>query len=215
LDLDVPGGNSRAPKNAVHGSIEGIDSFQRAPADASLHDFFARNSSAEATTQEEVERFTEEVSLHSQAAKAHALALKQIGERFSPEDLSAMTPEEHRQWRSMLESHASAVLKETHLIRESLEPIFHANADDKRPLISALKSDADLIDAVAKLSDVTTSNDSAVWRSFAASTEASNVTLVCLPEFWDSLLDAEVLAQEISAGTKYEPRSRGPLAQST
>jgi len=84
-------------------------------------------------------------------------------------------------------------------MRENLEPIFHANTEDKRSLGSNLKSDADLVYAAAKLSDLTTSNDSAVWHSFAASTQASNVTLVCLPEFWESLLDAEILAEEISA----------------
>jgi len=213
LDITVPAGNARTPRNVAHQSVEGIESFQRAPADGSLRDFFARNSTAGATTQEEVERFTDEVSLHSQSAKANALALKQIAERFSPDDLNAMTPEEHRQWREMLQSHASAVLKETRLMRENLEPVFHANTDEKRPSISELKSDADLIDAAAKLSDLAMSNDSAVWHSFAASTEASNVTLVCLPEFWDSLLDTEILAQEISVGAKYEPRFKGPLAQ--
>ncbi len=144
------------------------------------------------------------------------LLFKQIAERFFPDDLSAMTPEERREWRAMLRSHATAVLQETRLMRENLEPIFGMNSEDKRPLISNLKSDADLVYAAAKLSDLTSSNDNAVWHSFAASTQASNVTLVCLPEFWESLLDAEILAQEISESTKYEePHFRAPIAQST
>ena len=201
LDLAVPDGTVRAPKSVVHEAVEGIEGFQRAPADGSLREFFAKNPITGRTTEEEVERFTDEVSLHSQSARAHALALKQIAERFSPDDLRAMTSEEHRQWRGMLQSHARAVLKETRLMRESLEPIFRADTEDKRSLGSNLKSDADLVYAAAKLSDLTTSNDSAVWHSFAASTQASNVTLVCLPEFWESLLDAEILAEEISAST--------------
>ena len=86
-------------------------------------------------------------------------------------------------------------------MRENLEPIFHANAEDNDHSVSNFKSDADLVYAAAKLSDLTASNDSAVWHSFAASTQASNVTLVCLPEFWESLLDAEFLAEQISAST--------------
>ena len=86
-------------------------------------------------------------------------------------------------------------------MRENLEPVFRANAEDKRSLVSNFKSDADFVNAAAKLSDLTASNDTAVWHSFAASTQASNVTLVCLPEFWESLLDAEILAEEISAST--------------
>jgi hypothetical protein len=199
LDLAVPDGVVRTPKSVD--AVEGIEEFQRAPADGSLHEFFARKPVAGETTEEEVERFTDEVSLHSQSAKAHALALKQIAARFSPDDLKSMTPEEHRQWHEMLKSHAGAILKETRLMRENLEPIFRSNAEDKRSLVPSLKSDADLVYAAAKLSDLTTTNDSAVWHSFAASTQASNVTLVCLPEFWDSLLDAEVLAQEISVNT--------------
>jgi hypothetical protein len=216
LDLAVPDRTAQTQKSSAHEAVEGIEGFQRAPADGSLREFFAKNSIAGTTTQEEVERFTDEVSLHSQEARAHALALKQIAERFSPDDLSAMTPEERREWRAMLRSHATAVLQETRLMRENLEPIFGMNSEDKRPLISNLKSDADLVYAAAKLSDLTSSNDNAVWHSFAASTQASNVTLVCLPEFWESLLDAEILAQEISESTKYEePHFRAPIAQST
>ncbi|RSL15786.1 hypothetical protein EDE15_1289 [Edaphobacter aggregans] len=201
LDIAVPNGTVQGRKRIVHESVEGIEGFQRAPADGSLREFFAKKPITGTTTEEEVERFMDEVSLHSQSARAHALALKQIAERFSPDDLKAMTSEEHRQWRGMLQSHASAVLKETRLMRENLEPIFGANAEDNRSLISNFKSDADLVYAAAKLSDLTASNDSAVWHSFAASTQASNVTLVCLPEFWDSLLDAEILAEKISAST--------------
>lgn len=216
LDIEVPGAAARAKKNSAHESIEGIEGFQRAPADNSLREFFAKNSSTGKTTDEEVEKFTDEVSLHSHAARANALALKKIAEQFTPDDLGSMTAEEHRQWRAMLQSHALAVLKETRLMRGSLEPIFGANSEDKPPLISDLKSDADLVYAAAKLSDLASSNDSAVWHSFAASTEASNVTLVCLPEFWESLLDAEILAQEISESTKFEKsRFKGSVAQST
>ncbi len=200
LDIAVPNGTVRA-KGIVHEAVEGIEGFQRAPADSSLREFFAKKPITDTTTEEEVERFTDEVSLHSQSARAHALALKQIAERFSPDDLRAMTSDEHRQWRGMLQSHANAVLKETRLMRKNLEPVFRANAEDKRSLGSNFKSDADLVYAAAKLSDLTSSNDSAVWHSFAASTQASNVTLVCLPEFWESLLDAEILAEEISAST--------------
>jgi len=199
LDLVVPEGRPRRPTGSAHEAIEGIDEFQQAPADGSLRDFFAKKSPG--GIEEEIQRFTDEVSLRSQSARANALALKQIAERFSPEDLRAMTPEQHRQWRGMLQSHAGAVLKETRLIQENLEPIFRANTEDKRSPGSNLKSDADLVYAAAKLSDLTISNDSAVWHSFAASTQASNVTLVCLPEFWESLLDAEILAEEISAST--------------
>ena len=207
LDIAVPNETARAPKTSVRETVEGIEGFQRAPADGSLREFFAKKPTTGTTTDEEVERFTDEVSLHSQSARAHALALKQIAERFSPDDLRAMTPEEHRQWRGMLQSHASAVLRETRMMRENLEPIFRGNADDERSLVSNFKSDADLVYAAAKLSDLTRSNDGAVWHSFAASTQASNVTLVCLPEFWGSLLDAESLAEGILAGTKdEEPR---------
>jgi hypothetical protein len=201
LDIAVPNGTVLARKSMVHEAVEGIEGFQQAPADDSLREFFAKKPITGTTTEEEVERFTDKVSLHSQSARSHALALKQIAERFSPDDLRSMTSEQHRQWRGMLQSHASAVLKETRLMRENLEPIFRANAEDKRSLVSNFRSDADLVYAAAKLSDLATSNDSAVWHSFAASTQASNVTLVCLPEFWESLLDAEILAEEISAST--------------
>jgi hypothetical protein len=137
--------------------------------------------------------------MHSQSARSHALALRQIAELFTPEDLREMTFAEHRRWRSLLQAHANAVLAETRAMRENLEPVFRTNVEDKRPLVSDIASDAELVYAAAKLAELAAANDSAVWNSFAASTQANGVTLVCLPGFWDSLLDAEVLAREISA----------------
>jgi hypothetical protein len=204
LDLVVPDGIRPALKGGTRPVIEGIEGFERAPADGSLREFFAKKPNSGTTPEDEVQRFTDEVSLHSQSARANAIALKQIAERFSPEDLSEMTADEHREWRHMLQAHANAVLKETRSMRENLEPIFRSSAEDKQAHFSNLKDDADLVDAAARLSDLAASNDSAVWHSFAASTEASNVTLVCLPEFWESLSDAEILAQEISESTKSE-----------
>jgi hypothetical protein len=201
LDLVVPDGIRPALKGGARPIIEGIEGFERAPADGSLREFFAKKPNSGTTPEDEAQRFTDEVSLHSQSARANAIALKQIAQRFSPEDLSEMTADEHREWRHMLQAHANAVLKETRSMRENLEPIFRSSVEDKQAHFSNLKDDADLVDAAARLSDLAASNDSAVWHSFAASTQASNVTLVCLPEFWESLLDAEILAQEISANT--------------
>jgi len=184
--------------------VENIEDLQKAPADERLRAFFEAKRGKSADVEEEAKRFAADVSMHSQAARSQALALRQIAELFSPKDLAEMTSTEHRRWRSLLQEHANAVLSETRAMRESLEPVFRTNVEDKRPLVPQVANDADLVYAATKLSEMTASNDSAVWHSFAASTEASRVTLVCLPEFWDSLLDAEVLAQEISAGALEE-----------
>jgi hypothetical protein len=203
LEIVVPGGgrNRVAPETDRRVSIEGIETLQKAPADTSLRAYFSKNAGSSGEPDEAVEHFTNEVSLHSQSARAHALALKQIAERFSPDDLNAMTADEHRQWRAMLNGHARVMLEETRAIQDKLEPIFRTNSEDKPALITNFKSDADIVDAAARLSDLAAANDNAVWHSFAASTQASDVTRVCLPEFWESLLDAEILAREISART--------------
>jgi hypothetical protein len=179
-------------------SVESIDTLQKAPADEKLRAFLAAKAGTSGSVDEAAQRFAADVSMHSQSARSHALALRQIAQLFTPEDLRAMTFVEHRRWRSMLQAHANAVLAETRAMRENLEPIFRTNVEDKRPLLSDIASDADLVYAAAKLADLAAANDSAVWDSFVASTQANKVTLVCLPTFWDSLLDAEVLAREIS-----------------
>jgi hypothetical protein len=191
-------------KNSNEISVEGVEELQKAPADDKLHAFFAGKTKSVGTADEAAQHFAADVSMHSQLARSHALALKQIAGLFSAEELRQMSAPEHRQWREMLRAHALSVLSETRSMRENLEPIFRTNAEDKRPLVTNLQSDADLVYAATKLSELASSNDSAVWHSFAASTQASKVTLVCLPEFWDSLLDAEVLAQEISADAVQE-----------
>jgi hypothetical protein len=198
VELVVPGAAAHTAHRSSGGvSVEGVEDLQKAPADEKLRAFFGRNSGDDATTNEAVQHFAAEVSMHSQSARAHALALKQIAEQFSSQELNEMAPQQRRQWRTLLEEHSRAVLVETRMMRENLEPIFRSNAEDKQPLVTNLKSDADIVYAATRLSELAATNDSDVWRSFAASTQASNTTLVCLPEFWDSLLDTEVLAQEI------------------
>jgi hypothetical protein len=181
-------------------SVETVNELQKAPADEKLRAFLAAKPAKSGSIEEAAQRFAADVSMHSQSARSHALALRQIAELFSPKDVREMTYAEHRLWRSLLQVHANAVLSETQAMRENLEPVFRTNVEDKRPLVSNIANDADLVYAATKLAELAAANDSSVWNSFAASTRANQVTLVCLPSFWDSLLDAEVLAQEISAG---------------
>jgi hypothetical protein len=201
VDIVVPEAQHAGYKSNSQVSVEGVESLQKAPADDTLRAFFGRKSEKDVGTDQAVQRFASEISTHSQSARAHALALKQIAEQFSLGELSQMTPEQHAQWHALLRLHAQSVLMETRLMRENLEPIFRTSAEDKQPLVPNVKTDADLIYAATRLSKLTASSDGAVWHSFAASTQASNVTLVCLPEFWDSLLDAELLAQQMLVST--------------
>jgi hypothetical protein len=197
-------------------SVEGVSELQEAPADDKLRRYFADKRGKSGGPEEAAQRFAANVSLHSQSARSHALAMRQIAGLFTPSDLREMTPDDRQLLRALLQAHARAVLAETRAMRENLEPVFRTSADDKRPLVTNLANDADLAFAATKLAELTAANDNAVWRSFAASTQANGVTLVCLPSFWDSLLDAEVLAQEISVGLpEQEHQPRTPVASVT
>ncbi|HEY2976044.1 MAG TPA: RNA polymerase sigma factor, partial [Pyrinomonadaceae bacterium] len=83
-----------------------------APVEAELRQYFSKRGIPSEQLGQEVQRFSSRVLNHSFQARRHALALKQIAERFSLEDLRSLDPQAKAKWQAMLAQHARALQQE-------------------------------------------------------------------------------------------------------
>src|SRR5260370_24549494 len=74
--------------------------------------------------EEEIRRYSDRVMARSQQARMQALALKQIVERFSLDDLRTLSPESRAKWLAMVRERSSSFQRESTSLRRELEPLF-------------------------------------------------------------------------------------------
>jgi hypothetical protein len=135
----------------------------------------------------------------SNQARLHALALKPVIERFSAEELQALTPEARSKWRSIVIGHVRSFAAETAGLRRELAPLFPSLAGATGASGDFdFATDADLVRAVRRLMELASANDEAVRRSFSVSANTGKSAPVRTAQFWRTLATAENLARNIS-----------------
>lgn len=167
-----------------------------APADADLRKYFAARGTPEAAADEEVRRFCNRAVTRSYRVVQRAWALKRLAERFTPEDLRALTPDARGKWLSMIRGHARAIQQENAALRQELQPVFGAPAGEAQEA-PAIADDAGLVRAVERLAELCSANDAVVRSAFTISPNASRAASVRSPQFWNSLRSVEALAAQI------------------
>ena len=147
---------------------------------------------------QEVRAFSDRVISRSRQARRHALALKQITERFSGEELRTLDPAARIQWRSLVSEHARAFQQAMVALRRELQPVFAAGgvSEEREMEISA---EADFARAARRLFDLAAANDDAVRTAFSISDENASAVRIKSPQFWRSLAAAEALAAKINS----------------
>ncbi len=167
------------------------------PVDAELRQYFSKRGVPAEQLNQEVQRFSSRALNHSFQARRHALALKQIAERFSLEDLRGLDPEARAKWFAMLAQHARALQQETAVLRRDLESVFPSLAAGSTG--ADVASDEALVRAAQQLFAVAVDNDEKIRRSFAIYAGAPGLAPVKTAQFWQSLGNAERIAQAISS----------------
>jgi hypothetical protein len=170
------------------------------PVDAELRQFLSRTKGLSGEQLDnEVRQFGERMLARSNQARLQVLALKPVIERFSSEELQALTPDARNKWRSIVIERVRSFAAETAALRRELAPLF--------PMLSGtagssgefdLSSDADLVRAVRQLMQLAAANDEAIRRSFAISASGGKSAPVRTTQFWNSFVTAESLANNIS-----------------
>lgn len=146
----------------------------------------------------EVRAFSDRVISHSRQARRHALALKQITERFSAEELHALEPSARSQWRTLVSEHARAFQQEIAVLRRELQAVFAAGGVSEERAEIEITSEADFARAARRLFELAAANDDAVRTAFSISDENASVARIKSPQFWRSLSAAEALAAKLS-----------------
>ncbi len=189
---------AREARRAAESSSASVSSVaveqQRAtPADGDLRAYFSGKGLSGPQLEQEVRRFSDRALAHARQARRHALALKQIVERFSAEDLSTMDESSRQQWRALVDQHARSIQQETESLRRELQPIFFPGEPQAG---GGGGSTNDLAQAAKQLFEIAVSNDDTVRRSFTLGSSGSPA--VKSSEFARSLSRAISLAAAIS-----------------
>ncbi len=179
------------------GNLE-VEAKSAMPAEAELRAYLSREKSlsGEALDQE-VRRFAEREIGRARHARRHAVALKQIAERFSADDLRSLDENARKQWRTMIGQHARAAQQELESLRRELEPAFSSISNSDRVENIDISGDADLARAAKRLFELTSSVDEAVGRSFSIYA-AGGVAPVKTYEFSRSLGSATNTARQLA-----------------
>ena len=183
-------------------TVEGVQVTEtNIPVDAELRKYLsgAKGLSGEQLDRE-VRQFSERMLARSSQARLHALALKPVIERFSPEELHALTPEARSKWRSIVIAQVRSFAAETAGLRRELAPLFPSLAGTAGSAGDVdFANDADFVRAVRRLMELASANDEAVRRSFSVSANAGKIAPVRSAQFWRTLASAESLAAKITS----------------
>jgi len=170
------------------------------PADAELRSYLSgRKGLSGEALEEEIRRYGDRIMARSQQARMQALALKQIVERFSLDDLRTLSPEARAKWMAMVRERATTFQRASASLRRELEPLFPGlSASGEADSKIDVTSDAGLVQGVKRLYELAAGDDEAVSRSFSVYAQSQQLAPVRQAQFWHSLRSAEALAARIA-----------------
>jgi hypothetical protein len=169
---------------------------QSIPVEAELRGYFSPRGLAGERLEQEMQRFSAQICNRSSRARAHALALKQIANRFNAAQLQKLDPTIRERWRALLNQHAEGFRREWQQLRQQLQPIFPLAAEINAPSIKFTREE-ELLSAINRLFNLAATNDAALCQSFSLSTEVASAA-VKRADFWRLVSQAESLAAQIA-----------------
>jgi hypothetical protein len=177
------------------GTIQEIEvPNNRIPAEPELRAYFSSRLVGNEAIKQEIDRYSNRVMSHSRQALLQASALKRLVERFSPDEMRALSPEARNKWLGMIHEHTQAYRREVSALRQQLATIFgtHSSGTESADV-------ANPIQAANRLVQLSYANDDAVRSSFTVSTDGRTTGGIKSDRFWRSLAAAEKLATAIEA----------------
>jgi RNA polymerase sigma factor (sigma-70 family) len=165
----------------------------RAPADADLRAFFSARLVGDEAIQSEINRYSNRVMMHSRQALLHTSALKKLVERFSPADLSTLTPEAQGKWLEMISEHARSCRREIAALRQELRTVFGGANDASGEIVG----EPNVSRSAARLLELSYMIDETVRSAFTISSEQKEAAAIKSGNFWRALGAAEKIADGI------------------
>jgi RNA polymerase sigma factor (sigma-70 family) len=147
---------------------------------------------------DEARRFADTVLNRSKQARLHALAAKQLTDRFSPADLQTLSAAERARWLALIRGHADAFIRETESLQRELQQFFPeagVGASGGGPI----GSDTELQSRTRELYEASLAIDRGLGRSFALTAGQSDAAPVKSSQFWRQFADAVRLAKSLAS----------------
>ncbi|MGH9881930.1 MAG: hypothetical protein ACRD6N_10875, partial [Pyrinomonadaceae bacterium] len=168
------------------------------PIEPDLRRYFAARGVSPEQLDQEIAKFASRLMRQSLQARLYARSLKQTMNRFSPDDLRALTPEARQKLMTLIRQQAASLHREISNLRSELQTIVPGSGTSSAPEQMDVSSDADLGRAINRLAELVAHIDEGIRTSFSISSEAAGAAPVKEDRFWRSLKSAESLAQKIS-----------------
>jgi hypothetical protein len=190
---------AEAVKHGQKGSKSGETSMRevevangRIPADLELRTYFSARLVGNDAIDQEIDRYARRVMGHSRQALLQASALKRLVERFSPEEMRALSPEARAKWIAMVREHVLRYQREVSALRRELRSVFGSRESPGETV-----SEANPTQNADRLVQLSYANDDAVRAAFTVSPDGRTTAGIKSEQFWRSLSRAEQLGAAI------------------
>jgi hypothetical protein len=192
--------HSEGEKGVQAVSLEGIAATNTIPVDREVRRYLQSRGVTERQLDEEVNRLSNRMLSRSHQVLLHAFAMKNLVERFSPDDLRSLIPEARAKWLGLIAMHARAFQREAIVTRRELAAIFGAadSVDEDNAGSLDVSDDAALLLAISRLTKLASSINQSIESAFTISSANKSVN-IRTPQFWSALNSAEQLASRIGA----------------
>ena len=173
-----------------------IQMDQAMPVGADLRRYLAQKGISSEQTEAEMKHFANQAQARARQMRRQALALKQLAEHFSAEDLRQMDAARREEWKGLLRERAQSVASEAETLTQQLEAIFpnsRVSADGSLQI----NSEADFATAARKVWERATACDTAVNQSFSIYSTGEQTAAIKTHMFWKNLADVAQLAAQI------------------
>ena len=165
------------------------------PIEPELRRYFTGKGLSSDQIDQEIPKFASRIMRRSLQARLYARTLKQTVNRFSPNDLRALTPEGKQKLMALIREQAANLHRELSAMRGELQAVVPGSVVVVEQMETT--SDADLLRASNRLGEFVSQLDESVRASFSLSSEGSGAAPVRDAQFWRSLKSAESLAAQL------------------
>lgn len=148
-------------------------------------------------TEAEARGYADRILRRGAQARRHALAMKQLSDRFSIADLASLNAAERAKWIGLLRGHAERFLGETAALERELQTVFPDLGGGAAQGVPG--SDNELQASVRRLYELAVATDEDLRRAFAVFTNASSSAEVKTAKFWRTLDTVTAMAKAIQS----------------